>query len=177
MVLCDITLKWSSLNDISSWTGSFHTVLYQYSWKTLHWLSGWHPTSRASFCLLLDLGGEKKALAEFCQAYKGATAQTSELVNIELYPLVGSNCSFECEHLFIDKLIVIIEPAAPSTQLLDLGSGSCVPVTCTACSTLRRSNLIYAETLTSSPADRRLIPYLRFLLCWICMKVCFCFLS
>ena len=61
--------------------------LYQNSWKTSSLLSGWHPTSRASFCLLLDLGGEKKALPELSQTYKGATAETSGLVNNVSFPL------------------------------------------------------------------------------------------
>ena len=35
---------------------------------------------------------------------------------------LSSNWFFECRHQFIDKPIIIIEPAVPSTLLLGLGS-------------------------------------------------------
>ena len=38
--------------------------------------------SRASFCVLLDLEGEKGALAESRQAFEVIVAQTFELVNL-----------------------------------------------------------------------------------------------
>ena len=48
-----------------------------------------------------------------------ATAQTSGLVNHVFSRQTGL---FEHEHLFINKLTVIIEPAIASTWLLGLGS-------------------------------------------------------
>ena len=47
------------------------------------------------------------------------TAQTSGLVNLVFSP---QTCSFECEHLFIDKPMVLTEPAKAKARLLGLGS-------------------------------------------------------
>ena len=50
---------------------------------------------------------------------KVAAAQTSGLANLVLSCQTGF---FECQHPFIDKPIVIIEPAVAGTRLLDLDS-------------------------------------------------------
>ena len=50
---------------------------------------------------------------------KVSAAQTSGQANLVLACQTGF---FECEHPFIDKLMVIIEPAVAGTRLLDLGS-------------------------------------------------------
>ena len=66
-----------------------------------------HHASRASFCLLLDRGGEKKALPESRQAFDVAAARTSRLVNLVFS---RQTSFFECEHPFTDKPMVISEP-------------------------------------------------------------------
>ena len=50
---------------------------------------------------------------------KVAAAQTSGLANLVLSCQTGF---FECQHPFIDKPMVIIEPAVAGTRLIDLGS-------------------------------------------------------
>ena len=47
-----------------------------------------------------------------------AYAQTSELVNLVLYRQASF---YECVHPFIDKSLVITEPAVPSARPLGLG--------------------------------------------------------
>ena len=53
------------------------------------------------------------------QTFEVATPQTSGLVNLVFSHQTGS---FECEHLFIDKPMVLTEPAKAKTRLLGLGS-------------------------------------------------------
>ena len=78
-----------------------------------------HHASIASFCLLLDWGGEKEALPESRQAFDVTAARNSGLFNL-VFPRQTS--FFECEHPFIDKPMVITEPVVPRTWLLRLGS-------------------------------------------------------
>ena len=78
-----------------------------------------YPTSRASFCFLA-WGGEKDSLSESRQPFEVVEDQTSEPVNLVLSP--QTVFFFEREHPFIDKPIVITEPAVPSGQLLGLCS-------------------------------------------------------
>ena len=59
------------------------------------------------------------ALRELCQVFEVTAAQTSRLVNRILSCHTGF---FNCEHLFIDKPMVITESSVPSAQLLGLGS-------------------------------------------------------
>ena len=59
------------------------------------------------------------ALLELCQVFEVTAAQTSRLVNRILSCHTGF---FNCEHLFIDKPMVITESSVPSVQLLGLGS-------------------------------------------------------
>ena len=59
------------------------------------------------------------ALPELCQVFEVTAAQTSRLVNCILSCHTGF---FNCEHLFIDKPMVITESSVPSAQLLGLGS-------------------------------------------------------
>ena len=53
------------------------------------------------------------------QTFEVTTAQTSGLVNLVFSP---QTCSFECEHLFIDKPMVLTKPAKAKARLLGLGS-------------------------------------------------------
>ena len=59
------------------------------------------------------------AVPELCQVFEVTAAQTSRLVNRILSCHTGF---FNCEHLFIDKPMVITESSVPSAQLLGLGS-------------------------------------------------------
>ena len=59
------------------------------------------------------------ALPELCQVFEVTAAPTSRLVNRILSCHTGF---FNCEHLFIDKPMVITESSVPSAQLLGLGS-------------------------------------------------------
>ena len=59
------------------------------------------------------------ALPELCQVFEVTAAQTSRLVNRILSCHTGF---FNCEHLFINKPMVITESSVPSAQLLGLGS-------------------------------------------------------
>ena len=59
------------------------------------------------------------ALPELCQVFEVTAAQTSRLVNRILSCHTGF---FNCEHLFIDKPMIITESSVPSAQLLGLGS-------------------------------------------------------
>ena len=59
-------------------------------------------------------------MPESCQTFEVAIAEIFGLVNLVL------SCQsvfffFNCKHLFIDKPIVIVEPAVASTQLLGVG--------------------------------------------------------
>ena len=65
-----------------------------------------HPASRASFCLLEK---SRQVMA----------SQTSGLVNLVFSRQTGF---FKPEHPFIDKPMVITEPAVPSARALGLGS-------------------------------------------------------
>ena len=56
-------------------------------------------------------------LLESCQTRKVAAAQTSGPVNLVFFCLTGL---FECEHPFIDKVMVITEATVASTGLLGL---------------------------------------------------------
>ena len=58
-------------------------------------------------------------LPELCQVFEVTAAQTSRLVSRILSCHTGF---FNCEHLFIDKPMVITESSVPSAQLLGLGS-------------------------------------------------------
>ena len=60
-----------------------------------------------------------QTLPESHQTRKVAAAQTSGPVNLVFFCL---SSLFECEHLFIDKPMVITEPAVASTGLLGLSS-------------------------------------------------------
>ena len=60
-----------------------------------------------------------QTLPESHQTRKVAAAQTSGPVNLVFFCLSGL---FECEHSFIDKPMVITEPAVASTELLGLSS-------------------------------------------------------
>ena len=60
-----------------------------------------------------------QTLPESHQTCKVAAAQTSGPVNLVFFCLSGL---FECEHLCIDKPMVITEPAVASTGLLGLSS-------------------------------------------------------
>ena len=71
-----------------------------------------HPASKAWW-------EEKEALPESRQTFEVAGAQTSELFNLVLSRQTGL---FECKLLFIDKPMVITNPAVASTQLLGMGS-------------------------------------------------------
>ena len=66
----------------------------------------------------------KEALQESRQYFEVAAAQTSVLVNLVFSRQI---CLFECEHPFIDKLMVITEPAVASARLLGLGSTELYP--------------------------------------------------
>ena len=77
-----------------------------------------HPASRAYFCLLF-WGGEKDALPESHQAFEVAASRTPGLVNLAFSRQTGF---FECKHPFVDKPMVITEPAIASARLLSLGS-------------------------------------------------------
>ena len=77
-----------------------------------------HPASRAYFCLF-DWGREKEALLESLQAFEVAASRTPGLVNLVFSRQTGF---FECKHPFVDKPMVITEPAVASAQLLGLGS-------------------------------------------------------
>ena len=78
-----------------------------------------YPASSASFCFLArEL--EKDVLPESRQAFEVAAAQTSRLASLVLSR--QTVFLFECEHPFIDKPMVITEPAVPSAQLLGLDS-------------------------------------------------------
>ena len=59
------------------------------------------------------------AVPELCQVFEVTAAQTSRLVNRILSCHTGF---FNCEHLFIDKPMVITESSVSSAQLLGLGS-------------------------------------------------------
>ena len=63
--------------------------------------------------------GEKKTLPESRQTFEIAAGQTPELVNPVFSCQTGS---FEREHPFTDKPMVITEPTVASTRLLRLGS-------------------------------------------------------
>lgn len=65
------------------------------------------------------------------QIFEVAAAQTSGLVNLVLS---RQTVFFECEHPFIDKPMVITEPAVTSSQLLGLGLKLFLAI-CLACST------------------------------------------
>ena len=77
-----------------------------------------HPASRAFICLL-EWRGEKAALPESRQTFEVAAAQTSGLV---ILFLSRQTVFFEWENPFIDKPMIITEPAVASTRLLGLGS-------------------------------------------------------
>ena len=72
--------------------------------------------SKASF-YLLERVAEKEALPQLRQAFEVAESQTSGLVNLVFFL---PNWYSECERLFIDKLMVITQPAVPSMWLLIL---------------------------------------------------------
>ena len=65
----------------------------------------------------LERVGEKDALPKLRQAFEVAESQTFGLVNLVFFL---SNWYSQCEHLFIDKPMVITQPAVPSTWLLTL---------------------------------------------------------
>ena len=58
------------------------------------------------------------ALSESCQVFEVAAASTSGLVNLVFPRQTGF---IECEHPFIDKPMVINEPAVASARFLSLG--------------------------------------------------------
>ena len=58
-------------------------------------------------------------MPESCQTFEVAIAEIFGLVNLVLS--CQSVFFFNCKHLFIDKPIVIVEPAVASTQLLGVG--------------------------------------------------------
>ena len=86
---------------------------------------------RTSFCLLLDQGEDKEALYECFQALEVTAVQTSGILNLVFSHQTGN---IKSEHPFIYKLMVVTEPAVPSTWLLGLGS-NCILATSSACST------------------------------------------
>ena len=78
-----------------------------------------HPASRASLCLL-GLGGEMEALPKSRPTFaEVAAGQSSGLVNLVFS---RQTVIFFRMHRFIDKPIVITEPAVASIRLLGLGS-------------------------------------------------------
>ena len=66
------------------------------------------------------------------QEFEVTAAQTSGLVNLVFSRQTGF---FECEHPFIDKPVVITEPAEASAQLLGVRVQNCILTTCSACFT------------------------------------------
>ena len=73
-----------------------------------------HPTSRARYFVF----GELETLPD--SNLWGRRSPKSRLVNLVLS--LHTFFFFECEHPFIDKPMILTEPAVPSTQLLGLGS-------------------------------------------------------
>ena len=65
-----------------------------------------HPASRASVSLL-EWGGRKEALPESSQAFEVTEAELMDYSTCS----PSSNLFSECEHLFIDNMIVFTEPA------------------------------------------------------------------
>ena len=63
-----------------------------------------YPASRASFCVLLDRGGEKEAIPESRRAFQVSAARISVLVSLVFSRQTGL---FQCEH----KPIVISKSA------------------------------------------------------------------
>lgn len=72
-----------------------------------------HPASRASVSLL-EWGGRKEALPESSQAFEVTEAELMDYSTCS----PSSNLFSECEHLFIDNMIVFTEPAVSRAWLL-----------------------------------------------------------
>ena len=72
-----------------------------------------HPASRASVSLL-EWGGRKEALPESSQAFEVTEAELMDYSTCS----PSSNLFSECEHLFVDNMIVFTEPAVSRAWLL-----------------------------------------------------------
>ena len=72
-----------------------------------------HPATGTSFSFL-EWGGEKEVLPESCQTLP------EHWTSLSCFPVL--NWFYECEHRFVNKVMVIAEPTVPSARLSGLGS-------------------------------------------------------